>query len=175
LPHIRQDSAAHPLCTIQIAIEYLGHVLDGKCFGRSHRQMPGVLDHDVDTALLMNDGRGGGIGRFLRQHVELERIQGEALSGCQCAQLIGACAIAAVHIAHGRVHNMAGLGQRLRAELADSGACTGYQNNGFHVQSPMHVDALSQTAIGAQDLAIDPLCLRADQEGDDRGDVFRLS
>ena len=36
-------------------------------------------------------------------------------------------------------------------------------------------DGLNQTAIGAQDLPVDPSGRRADQEGDDVGNVLRLA
>ncbi len=100
--------------------------------------MPRILHHHVESSLFADDRRGGGIGGFLRQHVEFERMQLDVLRFGERPHFVGARLVASFDIAHRRVDDMAGFGQRLRGEFADARTRARNQNDVLtHFSSPI--------------------------------------
>jgi hypothetical protein len=65
LAHIRQHRTVDALRAEQIGVEHLHHFFRRERFRRTDHQMPRVLHHHVNPALLAHDGRSGGIGGIL--------------------------------------------------------------------------------------------------------------
>jgi hypothetical protein len=91
--HDRKHGSVDPHCPEAVDLEGSQVLLGGEGFGEPEVQVPGVVDHDVDTLLLVDhpgDCRDGGV---LGEHVELDHMKlswavlGPALCGQQADNL----------------------------------------------------------------------------------------
>jgi hypothetical protein len=66
-------------CAQHIDVVKLGELLGSKGFRRPEDHVPSVVDQDVDTALLLDNGLDGGIHRRLVGYIHLDGSQIDAV------------------------------------------------------------------------------------------------
>ncbi len=162
----------------------MSKLLRCKCLSRAKDHVPGVMNYNVQPAILSDDLCDCGIGRVLRLYIQLNGPQIHLILLRKPIRRLHLRCIAPFGVPHAGIHHMSGLCERACCKRTKSTRCSRNHNHVLHnfsfepcgsAPSPDHCYVLRHATVCPQNLPVNPGAIRSSQKGDHVGDVFNLS
>jgi hypothetical protein len=121
----RQGGAVDPLGGYDVDVVERRDLLGRECLGRTEHHVAGVVDHDVQAAVVGDDARNRGVDRKLVLDVQFDAADVDVLAAGEVGQGGDGGCVAVDGVTHAGVHDVPGAGQGPGGEVTEAAGGAG--------------------------------------------------